>query len=329
MSSEIDFLSSHFYEMKENQLNELIQLSTETIEKVINNKNLVLKNEDQLLSFINKLYSKSRHNSNFYEYVYFTNVSSQVMAEFISLIDIDSMTYGTWNSLSKRLIEEIKTKTEEEKSCRYKKSENENDSKEKEKKKEEEKVNYIEIPYSNGQLRGIFKYLNENSNINNEVNVTYSSLASSGNKETLLNIDATDNEFRTSNSSNSWICFEFKKHRIIPSNYTIKSSQYDANDYHLKSWAIEGSADGSNWIQIDQQNNCSLLNGKHFVHTFSVSKINENVQSFKFIRIRATGPSWKSNDNKDNSLQICAIEFYGRVASFFPKKLRGKFGEKW
>lgn len=55
--------------MKESQLNELIQLSIKTIEKVINNKNHILKTEDQLLSFINKLYSKNRYYLNAYALV--------------------------------------------------------------------------------------------------------------------------------------------------------------------------------------------------------------------------------------------------------------------
>ena len=52
---------------------------------------------------------------------------------------------------------------------------------------------------------------------------------------------------------NNWLCFDFKEHRIIPTDYTIKSYHVEKNYRSPKSWAIEVSNDNSS---------CKLLMNK-------------------------------------------------------------------
>ncbi|KAK8837996.1 hypothetical protein M9Y10_035941 [Tritrichomonas musculus] len=40
----------------------------------------------------------------FYEFVLFANVEKEAIEEFVSVIDIDRMTIGTWKQLCKRLV---------------------------------------------------------------------------------------------------------------------------------------------------------------------------------------------------------------------------------
>lgn len=42
---------------------------------------------------------------------------------------------------------------------------------------------------------------------------------------------------------NSWIKLDFKRHKIIPTDYTIRSFFRDKNGNHPKSWVIEVSND--------------------------------------------------------------------------------------
>lgn len=104
-----------------------------------------------------------------------------------------------------------------------------------------------------------------NNNIENEINFSCSSLQQSpqqciihGNK---LSFYASDND------KNAWVYLEFKKHQILPTYYTIGSSR---NDYYIRSWALEGSNDNSNWTVIDSQENCEYLRGDDRIHTFKI-----------------------------------------------------------
>lgn len=117
--------------------------------------------------------------------------------------------------------------------------------------------------------------------------------------------------FETKDIPNSWICFEFKNHQIIPQSYIIRTIHSEDN-YHLKSWVVEGSNDKSNWIKIDEHKNDSSLKGQSRVHLFNITK-NSNEQLFKYIRILQTGPNWYNNNDRSNVLLISSIEFYGRL----------------
>ena len=171
--------------------------------------------------------------------------------------------------------------------------------------------NITEIPFSNGNLKGVFSYLKSHSNINNEVKVTRSS-EFKGKVDILLDIERTEsNWFSTQNEKNSWISFEFKKHTINPSYYTLKSIDVSPNDRHPKNWVIEGSLDGKEWEKLDEKNDCMLLNGNNRVHTFQISKPNEDESKnyYKYLRFHQTGP----NCLGDYYIYICTIEFYGEL----------------
>lgn len=157
-----------------------------------------------------------------------------------------------------------------------------------------------EIPYKK-EFEGIFNYFRKNSNINEELAISYSSYGG-GDSKILYQYENKGDVFWTGHIDDSWICFEIKKHEIIPTNYTIRT--YDGA-YHPKSWVIEGSIDSINWEIIDEQNNCTYLNGSNLVHTFSIS----NQKRIKYIRMRQTANNW----GNDNHLAINCIEFYGNI----------------
>ena len=284
LSKEIDFLSSHFHELNEEQ--NLSKFSLTTIEKVVSNRNLQLKSEDQLLNFINKIYSENKEFSKLYEFVLFENVESETIDEFLSVFNFNDITAGSW--ISKRLHKEVE-KNYNINELRYRRK--------------------ILFSSKNNNLNGIFNFLQKKSNIENEVKVTASSNAG-GNLQKILLSENENNDFYTNSENNPSICLEFKKYRIMPKSYTIKSSNNYQGGHHPKSWIIEGSEDNSNWIKIDEQKDCSELNGPKFSYNFEIKKKYD--MEFKFIRITHTGNCW---DNCNNILSIGSIEFYGDLIS--------------
>ena len=78
------FLASNFYKLFEiGEESEVKKLSPETIELIISHPNLVLNDEDQLLNFINDLYSMDNNFSNLYEYVDLLNTSKKTTNNFL------------------------------------------------------------------------------------------------------------------------------------------------------------------------------------------------------------------------------------------------------
>lgn len=107
-SIEIDFISSHFYELCESHEEELLEIPVDILFNILNNRKLKITSEDQLLYFINKLYSKNVNYSILYETVLFENVSTKAMQEFTTIFDNDDMTKEIWNRLIEKLLKDTK-----------------------------------------------------------------------------------------------------------------------------------------------------------------------------------------------------------------------------
>lgn len=89
-------------------------------------------------------------------------------------------------------------------------------------------------------------------------------------------------------SKNSWICFDFKKRRIIPKYDTIRSYTCNSGGYNPKK-------------------NNSMLNGFNAIHTFRIENANDN--KFKYLHLPITNLNWTGN----KVLAINSIEFYGKL----------------
>jgi hypothetical protein len=70
---------------------------------------------------------------------------------------------------------------------------------------------------------------------------------------------------------NSWICYDFKERRIVPTHYTIRTNFYGPFAEHLKSWLIETSTDGKIWREAARKRGNNQLNGSRFTATFPVA----------------------------------------------------------
>ncbi|KAK8899377.1 hypothetical protein M9Y10_001692 [Tritrichomonas musculus] len=294
ISGEIEFISSHFFEIVETHQEEMMNLPLEILERILMSDKLRLKSEDQLLNFLNNLYKNSNMYSNLYEYVQFLNVSQKTMIEFLSIFDFNDITKQIWIMLLTRL-EQTLNKPIELVSNRN-------------------RYNSIGTPIlyeRNKEFDGIFNYLRKtsNGNISEELNITSSSIDrddDSWSDQNVILFDDQNKYFASKDLPNSWLCFDFKERRVIPKNYTIRS--YIATikyGCHPKSWVIEGSDDNEQWIAIDEQNDCPFINGNNLVYTFTI--LNPRNKAFKYIRMRQTNKSWNEHDH----LCVNSFELYG------------------
>ena len=116
-----------------------------------------------------------------------------------------------------------------------------------------------------------------------------------------------DSSFCSKDSPNSWICYDFKGRRVIPTSYLIRSCWGRPGDHHPKSWVLEVSNDGSegSWKAVDSREDNNDLNDEHVTRNFSLGTPPSG--AFRFVRLRQTGENHWGSD----ILAICALELFG------------------
>lgn len=209
------------------------------------------------------------------------------MKEFVDTIFYEDFTSEVWKSVSLRLSSEIVKSETKDESGRYKES-----------KPRRKPVKVIH--YNNQKFDGLINFLKNQSNIKDEIELSQSD----NNQYWDIFENNEDYQNNLGTNENSWLCIGFKNHEINPTNYTIRSG-YDSDN--LKNFVIEGSNDKESWIKLDEESNISYLKEKNSFHTFPIN--NESNQTFKYLRIRITGPNWCNR----SMLQISSIEFYGEL----------------
>jgi hypothetical protein len=164
--------------------------------------------------------------------------------------------------------------------------------------------NLVEIPLTAAKsLDGIISHLTRKSGGNVHdiglVTITSKSVGSSDPMNAVRNIAAitSDARFISANSAGQWICWDFHKKRVRPTNYAIRGS-------YLKSWVLESSLDGSAWAELDRKVDNQDLSGDGTA-SFVVPKSLES----RFIRLTQTGKNHQGSD----ALIIDAFEFFGSL----------------
>lgn len=291
---DVEYISSNFFSLCETHSSELAELSPTTLERIISNEHLTLNNEDQLVTFLNQLYSHSgKINMNLYEYVIFSNVGLEAISSFVDLFDYNDFNRQLWDSVSRRLKMPV-IKTNEDLNVRYK------------------NLNFsckVFPPQSTDRFSGIIKYLRNKAgdDIGSKISITASSTnGPEYNPNNVIIYEDNYKRFQSENIPNSWICFEFKENKVVPTHYQIMPC-CSPNYSNPKSWVIEGSNDDINWELLDERINCSDLNYPYKPKIFHISNPNKN--EFRFIRMRLTGPTWYDS----NYFIFCSFELYGKM----------------
>lgn len=109
----------------------------------------------------------------------------------------------------------------------------------------------------------------------------------------------------------TWICYDFQERSLAPTYYSIRSYGGGKGGFDLKSWVLEGSRDGKQWVSLDKRNNNDSLNGWHAEGSFEIAQrvtaLGATMASYRFIRLKQTGPNHRGN----GIVEICAFELFG------------------
>jgi hypothetical protein len=109
-------------------------------------------------------------------------------------------------------------------------------------------------------------------------------------------VDFSSGYFLSKPQPGQWVCWDFHKRRIHPTHYTIASQE-------LKSWVLECSADGVNWVEIDRKTNTDFFEAG--IASFAVSRSAE----CRFIRLTQTGKNQEGYD----ILVLQLFEVFGTI----------------
>jgi hypothetical protein len=123
----------------------------------------------------------------------------------------------------------------------------------------------------------------------------------------------TDSFFFSKDLAGQWLCYDFKEMRVAVTHYILRSHKHSAGGKNLRSWVIEGSEGGENWIELDRRDNEASLNSSKSVKSFEV----RNVIECRFIRLRETGPNWEGN----NHVLLQAFDLFGGLRARDPRQL--------
>ena len=90
-----------------------------------------------------------------------------------------------------------------------------------------------------------------------------------------------DSQYNTT----SWICYDFKERRVIP---TSDSMTTGPGGHHRKSWVAEVSKDRTEnlWKVSDRRNDKNDLTDSYGLANFKISRVPS--ESFRFLRVRLT-----------------------------------------
>ncbi|KAK8870281.1 hypothetical protein M9Y10_008159 [Tritrichomonas musculus] len=167
----------------------------------------------------------------------------------------------------------------------------------------------LEVEYADNPLSGLFGKMTEivGGNVARRSFIKLSSTSSSIKNALPGIVDPTWNDFLITGSKNDHhIRFDFKSRKIDISRYSVRTGPKPKNIDHLKSWKLEGSNDGKNFVLLDKQENSSQLNGKQNVFVSEPIKCQE---PYRYIQLTMIGKNWSGH----RQLFLQKIEFFGKI----------------
>ena len=285
--SELDFIASHFFEV---ELAVLKCLSASDIELVLTNPLLKLESEDQLYETILSLAAENGDEFlSLLRHIEFVFLSEPKLAEFLGRIFPELLDASVWASLCECVRRFCRSdgKFSLRKSGRY-------------------RVDFETFTTANGEFSGIVRHLRDKCDGNPHDKGLISITASSHDRNQCHQVVdyGWSDWWESKNSANSFVQFDFKSKRVCLSHYSLKSD--GDGGYHLLSWVLEVSNDGSTWEAVDERNTQDL-NGKYIVKTYECSKRSDSFA--RYVRLRQTGKNSSSSDR----LELSEIEFFGKL----------------
>jgi hypothetical protein len=113
--------------------------------------------------------------------------------------------------------------------------------------------------------------------------------------------------FSSNNSPNEWICYSFRRHDVIVTDYSIGTyceSELEL-PLHPRGWILEGSNDGESWIVLDSRTKDSRLNGYDRDCAIELT----NRETYRHIRLRQS----ELNHYGNHCFAFKSFELFGYV----------------
>jgi hypothetical protein len=303
VSSEIEFIASHVYEMSD----EVNSADISAMSAILGHESLHIESEDWLFEFILSRMAENLEFVGLMEFVQFEYLSTSNLSEFIDNIcePIQELNVCILRRLRFRLQCPILTSADlvfrPSLSTEWIRVRGQN---------------AVESQVPDGIISHLTRECGGNVHDHGLVQVT------SSQPDTDLLWDAAKNVVDLRSDShfssvwmsrhadiphqrNNWICYDFKDRQIVPTHYAIRSSPQDPNNSHLKSWLVEVSVNGENWKEIDHRENNAELNEPLKTKVFEVCACDAS----RFIRLAQIGRNHYGN----SELCISAWEIFGRV----------------
>jgi hypothetical protein len=286
ISSEIEFIASHFCEFCEWELKELDET---VLSRILSSDRLKIASENLLYKQIWKLVESDRKYFTMLQFVQFEFVSTDIARHFIERGSsfIEFVDLSIWSSLGRRFVQNISPSTSNS------------------------RVTGKAIMPEFKSLDGVVSYLTtkHGGNVHDKgvISVTSSAVYASGyDLRNAVDLQNKSSMFCSKNEPKSWICYEMKTMEIILTHYSILSSPFGPNlTHHPKSWYVEVSLDGQEWREVHRCGENSDLNGSNQIGTYEV---NEWLRC-RFVRLQRSGQSHYN----DNYLQFSGFEIFGII----------------
>ena len=177
-------------------------------------------------------------------------------------------------------------------------------------------MNYVEIiQYKNEPLEGVIHHL-YNKYEPELYFLQYIHVKASGTAEGWNEIAPIDPSKTGTTANDNWASSDqklsnysvfFPRHALIITDYTLQTQSNHTSD-QPKSWILEGSKDGLNWLEIDKKTGVTetKYQSKHSVFVNLNKQLNIAFSHFRFTQTDV-------NHNNGDYFDIGKLEFFGKL----------------
>ena len=293
----VKFVASHFHIISDKDLK---KISFETAQILLSHPSLNVKDEDSVYDFVRSRSQQDHRFASLFEFVYFEYLSDDRIQDFACFAKgclLEELNTAIWDRICRRLVRSSQLQGTPRTVV--------SDS--------DEKIGRVFSYDTARPLDGIIAYLTMNcgGNIHEKGVVDITASGSNTNGEHCMNAAdlGANTYFASKDAPNSWICYNFKAKRVIPTSYSIRSFHSGPGAFHPKSWVLEGSNNGLTWETLDKRENNNDLNDKHVIRNFSITE--GDGKEFEYLRLRQIG----KNHYGDDLLVISSLELFGTLCA--------------
>jgi hypothetical protein len=234
--SVIAFVASRFFNLNKSSF---VGLNVSLISRILNHPSLTIETEDSLWETISFLIKNDPDYCMLLECIEYIYLSISSIESFINVISesFEFLTIVVWNQLRSRLISGH---------CSIQSG----------------RKRHLCLPFREGSpFEGIILFLTRTycGNVSDLgiVSISSSSVYSDRVAKNVADFN-TSSIGQTDDQANGWICYDFKDQRVKIQHYSLRSRS-DSENNHPINWALEGSVNGIEWVELDRRSNCRDL----------------------------------------------------------------------